>query len=108
MTCPSVVRLVVPEGPAIARVTVPSGPIIARVATPGPPGEQGSPAPLKSVRIDSSTANVIYAGKAPSGSSESAAVWTITRALFTSAGVLVGSSSVSAATWTGRAGHIYP
>ena len=61
------------------------------------------------VRIDStSTANTIYVGKAPAGSAESAAVWTITRSQFSTAGVQAGGSTVTAVTWTGRTSHTYP
>jgi hypothetical protein len=61
------------------------------------------------VRIDStSTANTIYVGKAPAGSSESSAVWVITRTQFSAAGVQTGSSTITAVTWTGRTTHTYP
>jgi hypothetical protein len=61
------------------------------------------------VRIDStSTANTIYVGKAPAGSSESSAVWSITRTQFSAAGVQVSSSSLSSVTWAGRTTHAYP
>jgi hypothetical protein len=61
------------------------------------------------VRIDStSTANTIYVGKAPAGSSQSAAVWTITRTQFNSAGIQTSSSTITNVTWAGRTSHIYP
>lgn len=70
--------------------------------SPADPSLQG-----KEIRWDAQ-ATVIYRGIAPANSSESSPVWRIKRSLFTPAGVLIGSSSVTAATWTGRAGHIYP
>lgn len=61
------------------------------------------------VRIDSSSvANTVYVGKAPTGSAESAAAWTITRFQFSAAGVQTSSSTLSAVTWTGRTSHPYP
>lgn len=62
------------------------------------------------VRIDStSTANIIYVGKAAAGSAESSAVWTITRIVLTTAGVQSApSSSLSAVAWTNRASLTYP
>lgn len=68
-----------------------------------------TPAGQQLVRIDSSsTANTVYVGKAPNGSAESAAVWAITRFVFSAAGVETSSSTITAATWTGRTGHTYP
>jgi hypothetical protein len=69
----------------------------------------GSGGTSSAVRIDStSTANTIYVGKAPAGSSESSAVWSITRTQFGAAGVQTGSSTITAVTWTGRLTHTYP
>jgi hypothetical protein len=69
----------------------------------------GSGGTSSAVRIDStSTANTIYVGKAPAGSSESSAVWVITRTQFSAAGVQTGSSTITAVTWTGRTTHTYP
>jgi hypothetical protein len=71
---------------------------------PGGPGGASS-----AVRIDStSTANTVYVGKAPAGSGEAAAVWSITRTQFSAAGVQTGSSTITAVTWTGRTTHTYP
>jgi hypothetical protein len=72
-------------------------------------GGGGGGATAYAVRIDStSTANTIYVGKAASGSSESSAVWAITRTQLSAAGVQTASSSRSAVTWTGRTSHSYP
>jgi len=71
----------------------------------GPPGTGGGGA-SQSVRIDSSTANTIYVGKAPAGASESFSVWAVTRLTFTAAGVLLTTRTDSGA-WTARASLPY-
>ena len=75
------------------------------------PGVGSSPADpslqAKEIRWDAQ-ATVIYRGTAPANSSESDAVWRIKRTLFTSAGDLISSSTITSATWTGRTGHTYP
>jgi hypothetical protein len=69
----------------------------------------GSGGTSSAVRIDStSTANTVYVGKAPAGSSESSAVWSITRIQFSAAGVQASSSTITAVAWTGRTTHTYP
>jgi hypothetical protein len=59
------------------------------------------------VRIDStSTANTIYTGKAPDGTSESATGWTIKRTTFTALGVKLTESTATGA-WSSRTSLAY-
>jgi hypothetical protein len=51
-------------------------------------------------------ATVIYRGTAPTGSNQSAAVWNIRRAVFTSSGVLTSEGSATGA-WTNRTSLTY-
>lgn len=60
-----------------------------------------------SVLVDADTAGTIYVGTAPSGSSQSAAVWSITRSTFTAAGIRASKGIATNVTWTGRASHSY-
>jgi hypothetical protein len=60
------------------------------------------------VRIDTtSTANTIYVGKAPDGTSESATGWTIERTTFTALGVKLTESTATGA-WSSRTSLAYP
>ena len=60
------------------------------------------------VRIDTtSTANTIYVGKAPDGTSESATGWTIKRTTFTALGVKLTESTATGA-WSSRTSLTYP
>jgi hypothetical protein len=94
MTCPAVVKVVVPGGPAVVRV-----------ATPGPPGPPG-PVALARLRRHDFAAPYSYCGTAPAGSAESAAVWTITRINVASNGATTVATATNA-TWTGRASATY-
>lgn len=57
-------------------------------------------------RYDGTNATVQYAGYAISGSSESAAVWTITRITINSDGSVTTASATNVA-WSNRASVIY-
>lgn len=105
MTCPAVVRLTVPQGPSVIGVTVPSSPAVVRIGIPGPPGNQGPAAPEYAVRINA-TAGLIYTGRAPSGSTESSADWTIKRRTFSVAGVLQTTGTATGA-WSNRTSLTY-
>ena len=83
---------------------------VVEVTTPGPAGPigpAGADAPLKTVKVDTSTAGTQYVGKALSGTAESAALWRIVKSTFSSAGVLLTSGTATNVTWTGRTGHTY-
>lgn len=73
----------------------------------GPRGPAGADAPLKTVKVDASTAGTQYVGKALLGTAESAALWRIVKSTFSSAGVLLTSGTATNVTWTGRTGHTY-
>lgn len=88
----------------VLEVTAPTAPAVVEVMTEGPQGAASLP---PAVRVDAATAGTIYAGQAANGSSESAAVWTITRTTYSAAGVRLTKGTASGVTWTGRAGHTY-
>jgi hypothetical protein len=68
----------------------------------------GHGAPPGRVRSDTtSTANTIYVGKAPDGTSESATGWTIKRTTFTALGVKLTESTATGA-WSSRTSLTYP
>jgi len=91
MTCPAVVKVVVPGSPAVVRV-----------ATPGPAG----PVTFPRLRRHDFAAPYSYCGTATAGSAESAAVWTITRINVASNGTTTIATATNA-TWTGRASATY-
>jgi hypothetical protein len=59
------------------------------------------------VRVDAATAGTIYKGQAGTGSSDSAAVWTIVKTTYSAAGVRLTKGTATNVTWTGRASHTY-
>ena len=60
------------------------------------------------VKIDTtSTANTIYVGKAPDGTSESATGWTVRRTTFTSLGVKL-TEAIATGIWANRTSLTYP
>lgn len=61
----------------------------------------------RKVLIDGTTVGTIYAGRAPLGSVESAAVWAITRSQFNAAGIRTSKGTATNVTWTGRSTHTY-
>lgn len=63
--------------------------------------------PVSEIRIDTSTAGVIYVGEAIYEAAESSPVWTITRSIYNAAGVRTSKGTAVNVTWTGRAGHTY-
>jgi hypothetical protein len=63
--------------------------------------------PVAAVLIDAATAGAIYVGLASYGTTESAAAWTITRSLYSAAGVRTSKGTATAVTWTGRSSHTY-
>lgn len=103
MTCPSVVRVTVNSSPAVARVTAQDAPRVVRVAIPGP---AGSSPPVYLVRLDATTANIIYSSRAPVGTPESSPVWPIKRRTFSSAGLLTATANATGA-WTNRTSLTY-
>jgi hypothetical protein len=54
------------------------------------------------VRIDTSTANTIYTGKAPAGTNESATGWTILRTTFSALGVKLTGPLTATGAWSSR------
>jgi hypothetical protein len=76
---------------------------VIEVITPGPQG----PVRVGRVLTDATTAGTIYVGTAAGGTAESAAAWTITRSLFSAAGVRTSKGQAVNVTWTGRASHTY-
>jgi len=54
-----------------------------------------------------STANTIYVGIAAKGAAQSSAVWTITRSVFSAAGIRTSKGTATGVTWTGRTTHTY-
>lgn len=54
------------------------------------------------VLIDSTQTGIIYVGKAPAGSLETASVWTIRRSIFDSVGELVSVGAATNVAWTNR------
>ncbi len=58
--------------------------------------------PLGSVLIDSTQTGIIYVGKAPAGSLETAQVWTIYRSIFDYTGNLTSSGTATNVAWTDR------
>ena len=80
------------------------------IGATGPAGADGPPGPSalpNEVRVDTDTAGTIYVGQAVSGSSESAAVWTIVRTIYNTSGVRTSLGTASNVNWTGRTSHIY-
>ena len=75
----------------------------------GPVGITGATGPsgIGSVLVDATTANTIYVGIAPNNASQSSAVWTITKTVFSSAGIRTSKLQAVGVTWTGRTGHTY-
>lgn len=69
----------------------------------------GSGAPALVRRIDASAITTIYHGRAPAGTAESAAGWTISRTTYSALGVLTSTSPPPTATgaWTNRASLTY-
>lgn len=66
------------------------------------------PDDLNTALVDTTTTpSTIYVGKAPQGTSPSAALWTIIRSTYNAAGVRTAKGTAANATWTGRAGHSY-
>jgi hypothetical protein len=65
----------------------------------------GSAASL--VRIDTSTANTIYTGKAPAGTDESATGWTIKRTTYSTLGVRLTGPLTATGIWANRASLTY-
>jgi len=63
--------------------------------------------PVTEVRIDTSTAGVIYVGQAIHGAAEGSPVWTITRSTYSAAGLRTSKLQAVAVTWTGRVSHSY-
>lgn len=63
----------------------------------------------KTVKIDStSVANVIYVGKADSGTADNANSWRITRTVCDAAGAQTSSSSLTSVAWSNRTSLTYP
>lgn len=82
-------------------LNAPSVPTVVEINVPMP--QQ----PIAAVRVDASNTGTVYVGRATYGAAESAALWTITRSTFSSAGIRTGKSTATAATWTGRTSHNY-
>lgn len=59
------------------------------------------------VRIDSSTPNVIYVGKAPQGSKENSPVWLVIRSTFSKDGILLSEKFARNITWSSRFSSTY-
>lgn len=57
---------------------------------------------FQEILIDSTQAGIIYVGKAPTGSSESAPVWSIKRSTFSQAGVLLSEGTATNVPWADR------
>lgn len=58
-------------------------------------------------KVDATTSQLIYTGQAPSGSAEGAAVWTIVKTTYSTAGLRLTLGTATNVTWTGRASHTY-
>lgn len=86
---------------AQAQVFGPDTPSVVEVGTVAP--QQ----PVAAVRVDASTAGTVYVGQAAYAAAESAAVWKITRSIYTAAGVRSSKGTATGVTWTGRAVHTY-
>jgi hypothetical protein len=82
-------------------LNAPSVPTVVEVTAPA------LQSPVAVVRVDASTAGTVYVGRATYGAAESAALWTITRSLFSPAGIRTSKGTASDVTWTGRATHTY-
>jgi hypothetical protein len=63
--------------------------------------------PVNEVRIDTSTAGVIYVGQAFYGKEETDAAWTITRSTYSPAGIRTSKGTATGVTWTDRTTHTY-
>jgi hypothetical protein len=59
------------------------------------------------VLIDSTQPGIIYVGKAPAGSLQTAPVWTIYKSTFDSSGSLLASQTASNVAWTNRYTALY-
>ena len=86
--------------------------VIGPTGVAGPTGPVGitgatGPSGIGSVLVDATTANTIYVGIAPNNASQSSAVWTITKTVFSSAGIRTSKLQAVGVTWTGRTGHTY-
>lgn len=88
------------EAPRVAvEVIEEAGVKVVEVIHPGPQG----PALLPAItRVDTNTPGIVYVGRAPYGTSETAPTWTITRSLFSAAGVRVSKGQAVAVAWTDR------
>lgn len=87
----------------VIEVLTPAAPAVVEVVTDGPQG----PIRVGRVLTDATTAGTIYVGTAAGGTAESAAAWTITRSLYSAAGVRTSKGTATAVTWTGRSSHTY-
>lgn len=96
-----------PANPAVVEILAPAVPVAVEVGVPGPQGPIGPVRQPDKVRIDTSTAGIIYAGRAVNGSAESSAAWTVTRSTYSPAGVRQTKGTATGVTWTGRSGHTY-
>jgi len=67
----------------------------------------GNDSRFVTARVDATTAQTIYTAQAPSGSSDSSAVWTITRTTYSTVGTRLTIGVATGVTWTGRTGHTY-
>lgn len=65
--------------------------------------EGGAP----STRIDAATSGTVYIGLATSGSSESAAAWSITRCTYSFAGIRTSKLRATGVAWTNRTSVSY-
>ena len=91
----------------VIEVQAPAMPATVEVITVGPQGVQGLSA-IGSVLVDATTtANTIYVGIAAKGATQSSAVWTITRSVFSAAGIRTSKGTATGVTWTGRTTHTY-
>lgn len=91
----------------VIELAVPAAPATVQIATAGPQGTAG-PSGIGSVLVDATTtANTIYVGIAAKDAAQSGAVWTITRSVFSAAGIRTSKGTAIGVTWTGRTTHTY-
>lgn len=91
----------------VIEVQAPATPATVEVITAGPQGVQG-PSGIGSVLVDATTtANTIYVGIAAKGAAQFSAEWTITRSVFSAAGIRTSKGTATGVTWTGRTTQTY-
>lgn len=90
-----------PTSQAQAQIFGPGTPTVVEVQAPT------LQQPVAAVRVDAATAGTVYTGRASYGAIETSPVWTITRSLFSPAGIRTAKGTAVNVAWTARASATY-